>query len=259
MRDWLTSAVLAMALTGVASAQAMHIDPFAELHASAMAAYEATAADPSTRPHDLAARLLNHAIGVQEVSGHAAALPLLEAHYAIVRRIDGEPGLETAAASGRVWTALFALARFAEAEVNARERYEALAARADFPRVQTARALEHLALSIHVQNRPDDAAPVFAHALRVLGDHRYERDRLDMYASVMDAYALHLAGHGTPEEALDMAMRNVEVRARLGGEESPVYARGLYTLAAVQHRLGMMDAALASLEAAQRIYLPADQ
>ncbi|WP_429912535.1 tetratricopeptide repeat protein [Glycocaulis sp.] len=259
MRSWLSSAVLAMAVTGMASAQEMHIAPFAELHASAMAAYEAAAADPNTWSHDLAARLLNHAIGVQEVSGHAAALPLLEAHYAILRRIDGEAGLETAAASERVWRALFALGRFAEAEANARERYDALAARADFPRAQIARALKHLALSVHIQNRPDDAAPAFAHALRVLGDHRYAGDRLDAHASILDAYALHLAVHGSPEEALDIAMQNLEVRARLGSEDSPVYARGLHTLAAVQHRLGMIDAALASLEAAQAIYLSADR
>ncbi len=257
MRGWLSIAILAMAVTSLASAQETHIDPYAELHASAMAAHEVAAAHPEITPNHLAARLLNHAIGVQAVSGHAAALPLLEEHYAFVRRMDGEPGLQTAAASERVWTALFRLGRFADAEANASERYGALAARADFPRAQTARALAHLALSIHAQNRPDDAAPAFAHALRVLGDHRRARDMLDVHAGVLDAYALHLTVHGNPEEALDMATRNVDVRARLGGEDSPVYARGLYTLAAVQHRMGMVGEALAILEAAQSIYVSA--
>ncbi|MGY6660865.1 MAG: tetratricopeptide repeat protein [Glycocaulis sp.] len=214
-------------------------------------AHEAAAADPQTPPEFLAIYLLNHATGVQDVSGYAAALPLLEQHYQMVRVHDGEPGLRTAAASERVWTALFRLSRFAEAEANARERLEALEARADNPATEIARAYENLALSIHEQYRPTEAGPVFARALEVLeqtdrGEH--------IRASLLDAYAIHLVFNGDRDEALAIARRNMDLRGEVYGSDTPSYARGLYTLAVVQRRLSMNDAALGSLAAAQAIY-----
>lgn len=214
-------------------------------------AYEAAAADPETPPEFLATYLLNHATGVQDVSGYAAALPLLEQHYQMVRVHDGEPGLRTAAASERVWTALFRQSRFAEAEANARERLEALEARADNPATEIARAYENLALSIHEQYRPTEAGPVFVRGLEVL-------EQTDgaghILASLLDAYAIHLVYNTDRDEALTIARRNVDLRADLYGPETPSYARGLYTLAVVQRRLSMGEAALASLAAAQAIY-----
>ncbi|GGB74015.1 tetratricopeptide repeat protein [Glycocaulis alkaliphilus] len=214
-------------------------------------AYEAAAADPQTPPEFLATYLLNHATGVQDVSGYAAALPLLEQHYRMVRVHDGEPGLRTAAASERVWTALFRLARFAEAEANARERLEALEARADNPATEIARGYENLALSIHEQYRPTEAGPVFVRGLEVLeqtdrGEH--------IRASLLDAYAIHLVFNGDRDEALAVARRNMDLRGEVYGSDTPSYARGLYTLAVVQRRLSMNDAALGSLAAAQAIY-----
>lgn len=214
-------------------------------------AYEAAAADPETPPEFLATYLLNHATGVQDVSGYAAALPLLEQHYQMVRVYDGEPGLRTAAASERVWTALFRQSRFAEAEANARERLEALEARADNPATEIARAYENLALSIHEQYRPTEAGPVFVRGLEVLE----QTDGAEhILASLLDAYAIHLVYNTDRDEALTIARRNVDLRANLYGPETPSYARGLYTLAVVQRRLSMGEAALASLAAAQAIY-----
>lgn len=214
-------------------------------------AYEAAAADPETPPEFLATYLLNHATGVQDVSGYAAALPLLEQHYQMVRVYDGEPGLRTAAASERVWTALFRQSRFAEAEANARERLEALEARADNPATEIARAYENLALSIHEQYRPTEAGPVFVRGLEVLE----QTDGAEhILASLLDAYAIHLVYNTDRDEALTIARRNVNLRADLYGPETPSYARGLYTLAVVQRRLSMGEAALASLAAAQAIY-----
>jgi len=220
----------------------------ADLH---QRAYSAAQADPGTPDDHLATYMLNRAIGVQSAEGYAAALPLLEEHHAFVRRMDGEPGLRTAAASERVWTALFRLARFAQAEANARERLEALTARADFPAIEIGRAYENLALSIHEQYRPNEAAPVFARALEIL-------DQTDgaqgILASLLDAYAIHLVYNADRDEALAIARRNVALRAELYGPGSLNHARGLNTLATVQRRVSMEDAALNSLDQAQRIY-----
>ncbi|WBQ09329.1 hypothetical protein L2D01_10515 [Hyphomonadaceae bacterium ML37] len=220
----------------------------ADLH---QRAYRAAQADPDTPDDHLATYMLNRAIGVQSADGYAVALPLLEEHHAFVRRMDGEPGLRTAAASERVWTALFRLARFAQAEANARERLEALTARADFPAIEIGRAYENLALSIHEQYRPNDAGPVFARALEIL-------DRTDgaegILASLLDAYAIHLVYNADRDEALAIARRNVALRAELFGEASAEYARGLNTLAYVQRRNGMTYAALESLAGAEAIY-----
>ena len=125
-------------------------------------AYRAASADDETPGEYLATYLLNHALGVQGENGYEEALPLLRAHYEMVRGQDGETGLRTIAASERVWTALFRMARFADAEANARTRVEALTARTDENPVQLGRAYENLALSIHEQYRPNEAGPVFA-------------------------------------------------------------------------------------------------
>lgn len=227
---------------------AQHLEMSADLHERAYALAEA---DPETPPEFLATYMLNRAIGVQNAQGYAAALPLLEEYFALVRRADGEPGLQTAAASERVWTALFRLGRFRQAEANARERLEALTARADYPRGPIGRAYENLALSLHEQYRPDEAGPVFVRALEVV---EHDPDAEGTLASLLDAYAIHLTFNNERERALEIAARNVDVRARRGGEDSPLYARGLHTLATVQRRLGMTGASLASLEAAQSLY-----
>lgn len=223
-------------------------DIAAELHERA---YRAAAADTQTPPDYLATYLSNHAIGVQQVSGYAAALPLLEEHLAFVRRIDSDTGLRTAAASERVWTAHFRLARFAEAEANARERLENLNARADYPATEIGRAYENLALSLHELYRPNEAGPVFARALEVLEGNHEARGIL---ASLLDAYAIHLVFHEDRAEALQIARRNAALRAELYGSGSRSYARGLYTLATVQRRSDLGEEALETLDQADAIY-----
>lgn len=225
-----------------------HTDISADIHTGA---YQAAASDPETPDEYMATYMLNRAVGVQDVSGHAAALPLLEEHYAFVRRQDGEPGLLTAAASERVWTALFRTARFAEAEANARERLEALNARADYPADQIGRAYENLALSIHEQYRPNEAGPVFARALEVLEPNSSARGTL---ASLLDAYAIHLAYNEDRSAGLEMARRNAGLRAELYGRDSAGYGRGLTTLATIQRLSGMTSEALASLSEAEALY-----
>lgn len=218
------------------------------LHARA---YQAASADSDTPPDFLLIYLLNHAVGVQEQSGYAAALPLLEEHYRRAVVFDGEAGTRGIAASERLWTALFRLARFADAEANARARLEALQARADFPALETGRALENLALSIHEQYRPAEAHPVFEQAMEVLEPLEEGRH---VFASLLDAYAIHLAYHGSREDALATARRNVALRAELYGQESASHARGLTTLADVLRRYDRSADALAVLDQAQAIH-----
>lgn len=225
-----------------------HVRESAELHARA---YEMASADDETPDEYLATYLLNHALGVQGAAGYAEALPLLEEHHAFVRRIDGEPGLRTAAASERVWTALFRLARFAEAEANARERLEALTARADYPADQIGRAYENLALSIHEQYRPNEAGPIFARALEALEPNSSARGTL---ASLLDAYAIHLAYNEDRHAGLVMARRNAELRGELYGRDSAAYGRGLTTRATIERLSGMTSQALATLSEAETLY-----
>jgi len=220
----------------------------ADLHARA---FEAASADDETPGEFMATYLLNHATGVQGATGYAEALPWLEEHYELVRSQDGEPGLLTAAASERVWTALFRMARFAEAEANARERLEALNARADYPADQIGRAYENLALSIHEQYRPNEAGPVFARALEVLEPNSSARGTL---ASLLDAYAIHLAYNEDRSAGLEMARRNAGLRAELYGADSAAYGRGLTTRATIERLSGMTSEALTSLSEAETLY-----
>ncbi len=214
-------------------------------------AYEAAEADPDTPGAFMATYLLNRAVSVQTASGYDAALPLLEDYADFVAGMDGASGLQTIAALERSWTALFRSARFVDAEANARARIDALAARADDQPLLMGRALTNLALALHSQYRPDEAEPVFENALRLLEPGSGDEGLL---VSLLDAFAIHLVHNVDRDRAFEIARRNTALRAEVYGPESPEYARGLNTLATVQHVAGMADAALASLLEAEAVY-----
>ncbi|MGP1275641.1 MAG: tetratricopeptide repeat protein [Caulobacterales bacterium] len=220
----------------------------ADLHTRA---YQAALADSETPPEFLATYLLNHGVGVENVEGRAAALPIYQEHYAMVLAQEGPAGERALASGERIWTALFRLARFADAEANARARVEALSGREDELQLQTGRAYTNLALAIHEQYRPHEAAPAFEQAQAILEGLEGGEDLL---ASLYDGYAIHLVFDSQREDALRIAQQNLALRGEQYGEDSASYGRGLHTLATVQRQLGQASEARASLEQALALY-----
>ena len=214
-------------------------------------ALDAAAADPDTPDAFLATYLLNRAVSVQVASGYAAAVPALEDHAAFVAQMDGVSGLQTIAASERIWTALFRSAQYADAEVNARARIDALTGRADDQPFLMGRALTNLALAAHAQYRPDEAGRAFDDALRLLEPGTGDEG---LFTTLLDAFAIHLVYNSDRDRALEIARRNIELRAQAYGRGSREYARGLNTLATVQRVSGMADASQASLIEAEAVY-----